>query len=118
MKFNTQGSRARVIVELAFGKLKGQWACLSQGLETRTDEDWKLIVTTCCILHNLTISVGGQGWKFEDKFLSTSRRDQSAASLPKDPNVCVPKPGDVHDSPVAINWRDALMENLKEWGII
>ena len=116
--FNTQGSRARVIVELAFGKLKGQWACLSKGLETRTMEDWQNIIVTCCILHNLTIVVGGQGWHFDDKFLSTPRRDPGAASLPSDPDIFIPASGYIKDSRSAVKWRESIVADLKVKGLI
>jgi hypothetical protein len=116
--FNTQGSRARVIAELAFGKLKGQWQCLSKGLETRTMEDWQKTIVTCCILHNLTIVVGGQGWDFDDKFLSTPRRDPGVASLRSDPDVFIPAPGHIKDSRSAMKWRETLVADLKAKGLI
>ena len=64
-KFNTHGSKARVIVECAFGKLKGQWRCLQNGLKTRDSSMWNDIVLCCCTLHNVTIEVSGAGWAWD-----------------------------------------------------
>uniref|UniRef100_A0A3Q1AUI2 DDE Tnp4 domain-containing protein n=1 Tax=Amphiprion ocellaris TaxID=80972 RepID=A0A3Q1AUI2_AMPOC len=50
--FNQKFSRARVVVENAFGRLKGRWRCLLK----RNDYDTQLVksmVLTCCALHNL-----------------------------------------------------------------
>lgn len=50
--FNKKFSRARVVVENAFGRLKGRWRCLLK----RNDSDTELVksmVMTCCALHNL-----------------------------------------------------------------
>ena len=50
--FNKKFSRARVVVENAFGRLKGRWRCLLK----RNDCDVQLVksmVVTCCALHNL-----------------------------------------------------------------
>ncbi|XP_029930108.1 protein ANTAGONIST OF LIKE HETEROCHROMATIN PROTEIN 1-like [Myripristis murdjan] len=50
--FNHMFSRARVVVENAFGRLKGRWRCLLK----RNDCDTQLVksmVLTCCALHNL-----------------------------------------------------------------
>ncbi|XP_073699849.1 uncharacterized protein [Garra rufa] len=50
--FNARISRARVMVETAFGRLKGRWRCLLK----RNDCDLDLareMVVACCILHNL-----------------------------------------------------------------
>ena len=62
--FNEHGSKARVIVECAFGKLKGQWRCLASGLKTRDPKMWVDIVLACCCLHNITIELGGAGWAY------------------------------------------------------
>ena len=51
-KFNYQLSRARVVVENAFGRLKGRWRSLMK----RNDNNIKFVpklVTACCVLHNL-----------------------------------------------------------------
>ncbi|XP_029965215.1 protein ANTAGONIST OF LIKE HETEROCHROMATIN PROTEIN 1-like [Salarias fasciatus] len=50
--FNKKFSRARVVVENAFGRLKGRWRCLLK----RNDCNIHLVkemVLTCCALHNL-----------------------------------------------------------------
>ncbi|XP_074527630.1 uncharacterized protein LOC141791248 [Halichoeres trimaculatus] len=50
--FNKKISRARVVIENAFGRLKGRWRCLLK----RNDGDIELVksmVVTCCALHNL-----------------------------------------------------------------
>ncbi|KAM9377752.1 uncharacterized protein KZ484_010056 [Pholidichthys leucotaenia] len=55
--FNQTVSRVRVVVENAFGRLKGRWRCLLK----RNDSDIALsksMVLTCCALHNLCESHG------------------------------------------------------------
>lgn len=50
--FNTCLSKARFIVEHAFGRLKGRWRCLM----IRNDTTLKYVITqisACCVLHNL-----------------------------------------------------------------
>ena len=47
-RFNMHGFKARVIIECAFGKLKGQWRCLHNGLKTRDTQLWKSIIVCCC----------------------------------------------------------------------
>ncbi|KAL0985639.1 hypothetical protein UPYG_G00159810 [Umbra pygmaea] len=55
--YNRKISRARVVVEKAFVRLKGRWRCLLK----RNDCDAELVksmVRTCCALHNLCESHG------------------------------------------------------------
>uniref|UniRef100_A0A3P9L387 DDE Tnp4 domain-containing protein n=1 Tax=Oryzias latipes TaxID=8090 RepID=A0A3P9L387_ORYLA len=50
--FNKRLSGARMMVECAFGRLKGRWRCLSK----RLDVDISLVATVtsaCCTLHNI-----------------------------------------------------------------
>lgn len=50
--FNYRLSRARNVVENAFGRLKGRWRCLAK----RNDcdlESVKLQIASCCTLHNV-----------------------------------------------------------------
>ena len=51
-KFNTQLSRVRVVVEYAFGRLKGRWRCLLKRNDVKL-EFMSTLVTACCILHNM-----------------------------------------------------------------
>ena len=53
-RFNLALSRSRVVVENAFGRLKGHFQCLAKRLD-RILEHTVNIVTTCCILHNFCI---------------------------------------------------------------
>ncbi|XP_057681077.1 uncharacterized protein LOC130909040 [Corythoichthys intestinalis] len=50
--FNVKTSRARVVVEHAFGRLKGRWRCLQKRNDCSL-ERIKSMVLTCCVLHNL-----------------------------------------------------------------
>jgi hypothetical protein len=52
--FNKAVSSTRVIVEMAFGKVKCRWRCLN-GLQVRDETDCDLYILTCCLLHNLCI---------------------------------------------------------------
>ena len=55
--YNYKLSSLRVIVEQAFGMLKGRWRCLQDTL----NEDVSRIPTTiitCCVLHNICIEMG------------------------------------------------------------
>ena len=51
-RFNYRLSKAHVIIEHAFGKLKSRWRCLLKQLEESTDHVPQTIIT-CCILHNI-----------------------------------------------------------------
>ena len=51
-QFNYRLSRACVVVECAFGRLKGRWLSLLKRSNVRVDF-MSTVVTSCCILHNL-----------------------------------------------------------------
>ena len=51
-KFNSRLSRARVVVECAFGRLKGRWRSLLKRNDIKIDF-MTTFVTACCILHNI-----------------------------------------------------------------
>ncbi len=51
--FNYSLSKARVVVEHAYGRLKGRWRCLLKRLDVDVI-DVPLIITTCCVLHNIS----------------------------------------------------------------
>jgi len=51
-KFNNRLSRARVVVECAFGRLKGRWRSLLKRNDIRIDH-MTTLVTACCVLHNI-----------------------------------------------------------------
>ena len=50
--FNYRLSRARVVVEHAYGHLKARWRCLLKRNDTSIDDLPKL-VSACCVLHNI-----------------------------------------------------------------
>ncbi|XP_020621346.1 protein ALP1-like [Orbicella faveolata] len=54
--FNKALSRARVVIEQAFGMLKGRWHFLLVKLDESVDKI-PLTIITCCILHNICIEV-------------------------------------------------------------
>ena len=50
--FNYRISRARVVVEIAFGRLKGRWRRLSKQIDMDID-NVPHIISACCVLHNV-----------------------------------------------------------------
>lgn len=50
--FNACHSKARRVVENAFGRLKCRWRKLYKGLECKWDDIY-LVIKVCCLLHNL-----------------------------------------------------------------
>ena len=50
--FNYRLSRARVVVEDAYGRLKGRWRCLSKRNDADVS-DLPELVAACCVLHNI-----------------------------------------------------------------
>ncbi|XDV26008.1 hypothetical protein PO909_029822 [Leuciscus waleckii] len=50
--YNHKTSRARVVVENAFGRLKGGWRCLLKRNDCNTHKNRALVIA-CCVLHNL-----------------------------------------------------------------
>ena len=55
--FNRCHTRARIVVEQAFGRLKGRWRAIGARLEM-AEENVPSIVSACCILHNICESRG------------------------------------------------------------
>ena len=51
-EFNRQLSSARMVVECAFGRLKGRWRCLLKRLDVHVSSAPTIVYATC-ILHNL-----------------------------------------------------------------
>ena len=50
--YNYRHSRARMVVENTFGRLKGRWRYLLKRNDTAT-EDVPLLIVACCVLHNV-----------------------------------------------------------------
>ncbi|KAG6933394.1 hypothetical protein G0U57_019371, partial [Chelydra serpentina] len=65
--FNCRLSKCRMVVECAFGRLKGRW----RSLLTRSDlseTNIPTVIAACCVLHNLCESKGETfmaGWEVE-----------------------------------------------------
>jgi len=50
--FNYRLSSARVVVEHAYGRLKGRWRCLLKRLDVNVS-DVPELVAACCVLQNV-----------------------------------------------------------------
>ena len=59
--FNYRLSKARVVVEHAYGRLKGRWRCLLKRLDIDVD-DVSEVVAACCVLHNICEVKGDEDW--------------------------------------------------------
>ena len=77
--FNYRLSRARIVVENAFGRLKARWRRLMKRNDMST-EHIPTVISACCILHNLC-EIHGE--YFNDMWLSNaSEYEQPISSLP------------------------------------
>lgn len=73
--YNFKVCRARVVVENAFGRLKGRWRCLMKRNDCAVNLV-KSMVLTCCALHNLCES---HGEAYENSWDSPSAAEPVAA---------------------------------------
>ena len=55
-EFNKALSRVKVVIEQAFGMLKGRWRCLLDKLDESVDKILQTIIA-CCILHNICLNI-------------------------------------------------------------
>ena len=64
--FNYRLSKARVVVEHCYGRLKGRWRCLLKRQDVDVC-DAPEIVAACCVLHNvceiMVMHLMKNGWK-------------------------------------------------------
>ena len=92
--FNYRQSRARMVVENAFGRLKGRWRCLLKRLDVRL-ENVTNIVTACVILHNIC--------EFHGDFWSTEPADPLHAQITPHSSTAIAD---------SVCIRDAIMHHL------
>jgi len=60
-RFDFYHSSARLTIERAFGKFKGQWQMFNTTQPVWFSEDISLFVHACATLHNITIDIDGGG---------------------------------------------------------
>ena len=95
--FNYRQSRARMVVENSFGRLKGRWRCLLKRMDCQLQNVNK-IVGSCVVLHNICELVG-------DRCLEEWIHHEPAAEFRRLGNIpSVPQP--------ASNIRNAIKEYL------
>ena len=89
-EFNRHLSHARIVVEHAFGLLRGRWRGLRNRLAVRVSEVPEL-VGACCILHNMC-QLHGEGFErqwLEDNDEYESPNDPRRQMTPNDPRPSV-----------------------------
>ena len=104
-RFNTCLSKARFVVEHAFGRLKGRWRCLLKRNYT-TLAYIIMQISACCVLHNLCEMQ-------QEEFLEEWRlppNDNDDDDDDDDDNDDV-QPGEGGEQPAA-NIRNALMNSV------
>ena len=95
LRFNRALSQARVVIEQAYGILKGRWRCLYKALEEKTSRV-PITILTCCVLHNICIDVG----------------DPSAIDIMEDDDDDMDQSFNGDVSPIASDVRDNIIEYL------
>ena len=67
-RFNYNLSRARIVVEHAFGRLKGMWRCLMKRLDHQLDHVTN-VIAACVVLHNICKLMGDE---CQEEWIDTS----------------------------------------------
>ena len=96
-KYNYSLSKARVVVEYTYGRLKGRWRCLLKRLDVNV-VDVPVVVAACCALHNICEVLGEA---FEEEWLEGVVDDRNSRS-----SLGVSSTQEVES---AVNIRTALM---------
>ncbi|XP_065405419.1 uncharacterized protein LOC135972214 [Chrysemys picta bellii] len=84
--FNYRLSKCRMVVECAFGRLKGRW----RSLLTRCDlseTNIPIVIAACCVLHNLCESKGETfmaGWEVEANSLASDYAQPDSRAIRRD----------------------------------
>lgn len=99
--FNYRLSRARIVVENAFGRLKARWRHLMKRNDMRMD-GVPCVISACCILHNLC-EIHGES--FHDSWMQHQSEEEQPQSSPRQATAA-------RDAPQ--NVRNALMRHLYE----
>ena len=60
LRYNRALSQARVVIEQAYGILKGRWRCLYKAMEEKASNA-PLTILACCVLHNICTIVRDPG---------------------------------------------------------
>lgn len=97
--FNYRLSRARVVVEHSYGRLKGRWRCLLKRLDVATCDVPELVAASC-VLHNICET---QGDTFDDQWMEGTRRQESE---------CDPNSTTVQSEENAVTIRKAFMSHF------
>ena len=80
--FNYRQSRARMVVENAFGRLKGRWRCLLKRMDYYKTKHTIDVIASCIVLHNICELRGDAcdlGWIIQEDFETTSN-DSTASN--------------------------------------
>ena len=80
--FNFRLSSTRVVVEHAYGRLKGRWRCLLKRFDISI-LDVPIVVAACCVLHNLCETNDDnfdEDWLEDDDNCNAGGRDCTSAS--------------------------------------
>ena len=91
--FNYRLSRARMVVENAFGRLKGRWRRLMKRNDMVTDHI-PVVISACCILHNVCEM---HGETFDDTWLQSNSESQSTPTSSTNTSS-VSRPHDVRNA--------------------
>ena len=96
--YNYRQSRARMVVENAFGRLKGRWRCLLKRIDCNLSNVSDL-VASCIVLHNMCETYG------DNCLEECTHEDDSSSSAP--PSSQASNSASTYD---ASNVREAIMK--------
>ena len=100
--FNYRQSRARMVVENAFGRLKGRWRCLLKQLDMKVDNATN-VVASCVVLHNICELYGDN---CRDEWVVETETTRSSAGTNANPS------SSTTPSSTATSIRDAIRDDL------
>lgn len=102
-RFNYCLSKARVIVEHSYGKLKGRWRCLLKRLDV-TCEDVPELVAACSVLHNVC-EIHGDA--FDEEWLIGVDEGTGDTTSSNSPST-------MEENALAVDIREALMSHFSQ----